>query len=44
VEKNILPHTGNPDDHFWMALLLAAAGIGLILLIEVVLAKNRKSG
>ena len=43
VEKNILPSTGNPADHVWMALLLAAAGIGLILLIEVVLAKNRKS-
>jgi putative membrane protein len=44
VEKNILPATGNPADHFWMALLLAAAGIGLILLIEVVLATYRKSG
>lgn len=44
VEKNVLPVTRNPADHFWMALLLAAAGIGLILLIEVVLAKNRKSG
>lgn len=43
VEKNILPHTGYSADHIWMALLLAAAGIGLILLIEVVLAKNRKS-
>jgi putative membrane protein len=44
VEKNILPVTGHSANHFWMALLMAAAGMALILLIEIVLAKNRKSG
>lgn len=43
VEKNILPSAGNVGDHLWMALLMAAAGIALIFLIEVVLTKNRKS-
>lgn len=43
VEKNILPSAGNAGDHLWMALLMAAAGIALIFLIEVVLTKNRKS-
>lgn len=40
VEKNILPSLGNPDDRFWMALVMGALGIGLILLIELVLAKK----
>ena len=35
VEKNILPSPGNSADQFGMALLLAAAGIALILLIEL---------
>lgn len=43
VEKNILPSVGNAGDHLWMALLMVAAGIVLIFLIEVVLTKNRKS-
>jgi putative membrane protein len=43
VEKNILPTLGNADDKFWMALLMAAAGIALILLIELILAKNPPS-
>ena len=40
VEKNILPSLGNADDHFWMALLMAAIGIALIILIELVLSKK----
>jgi len=43
VEKNILPSLSNADDRFWMALLMAAAGIALILLIELILAKNPPS-
>lgn len=35
VEKNILPSPGNSADQFGMALLLAAVGIALILLIEL---------
>lgn len=40
VEKNVLPSLGNADDRFWMALLMVAAGIAVILLIELVLAKK----
>ena len=43
VEKNILPSLGNSDDRFWMALLMVGAGIALILLIELILAKNPKN-
>ena len=43
VEKNILPSLGNADDRFWMALLMVGAGIALILLIELILAKNPKN-
>ncbi|MEN8201272.1 MAG: DUF368 domain-containing protein [Bacteroidota bacterium] len=43
VEKNILPSLNNGDDRFWMAMLLVTAGIGLILLIELVLAKKPAS-
>lgn len=43
VEKNILPSAGNPGDHLWLALLIAAAGIALIFIIEIVLTKNRES-
>ncbi len=43
VEKNILPSAGNPGDHLWMALLLAAAGIALILFIEIGLTQNKTS-
>jgi len=42
VEKNILPSPGIPESQFWMALLLAAAGIALILLIEIGLSRNKK--
>ena len=42
VEKNILPSPGSPENQFWMALLLAAAGIALILLIEIGLTRNKK--
>ena len=40
VEKNVLPSLGQADDRFWIALLMALVGIGLILLIEVVLTKK----
>jgi len=40
VEKNILPSLSNPDDKFWMALLMVAAGILLIFLIEFILTKK----
>jgi putative membrane protein len=42
VEKNVLPVPAEAGDHFWMALLMMAAGIGAILLIELILAKNRE--
>jgi len=41
VEKNILPSLGNPDDRFWFALLMAAAGIALILIVEIGLTRNK---
>jgi putative membrane protein len=37
VEKNVMPALGNPDDRFWLALLMALAGITLIVMIELVL-------
>ena len=40
AEKNILPSLNSTDDRFWMALLIAAAGIVFILLIELILAKK----
>lgn len=40
VERNILPSLSSGDDRFWMALMLAAAGISLILVIELILAKK----
>lgn len=43
VEKNILPSIGNPGDQFWMAMLMAAAGIALILVVEIGLTRNKKS-
>jgi putative membrane protein len=42
VEKNILPAPGAADDHFWTALLMMAAGIAIILLIELILPKKRE--
>ncbi len=43
VEKNILPSLGNSADQFGMALLLAATGIALILLIELGLTGKKTS-
>ena len=43
VEKNILPSLGNPGDQFWLALLMTAAGIALILLVEIGLTRNKKT-
>jgi putative membrane protein len=40
VEKNILPAAGNPDHSIWYAVLMASIGIGLILLIELILARR----
>lgn len=40
VEKNILPSISNTEDRFWMALLMVATGIVLILLIELILTKK----
>jgi len=42
VEKNVLPVPGSADDKFALALLMMAAGIGIILLIELILPKTRK--
>jgi putative membrane protein len=40
VEKNIMPTLGNADDRVWMAILMAALGIALIVLIELVLTRK----
>lgn len=40
VEKNILPSIGNGQDMFWMAMLMAALGMALILIIELVLTRK----
>ena len=42
VEKNILPSLGDGTDQFWIAILMAAIGIALILGIELGLTKNKK--
>lgn len=42
VEKNVLPVPGAADDQFALALLMMAAGIGIILLIELILPKSRE--
>jgi len=41
VEKNILPSAGNPEHTIWMALLMAAAGILVILAVELILPKDQ---
>jgi len=41
VEKNILPVPSVPEDQFWCAILMVAAGIGIILLIELILPRSR---
>lgn len=43
TEKNVLPALGDGVDQFWLALMLAAAGIALILLIELGLTSNKKA-
>ena len=43
IEKNILPSVVNPGDQFWMALLMAIAGIALILIIEIGLTRNKNT-
>lgn len=42
LEKNILPVVGDQGDRFWMALLMAAVGIGIILAIELVLPGSKE--
>jgi putative membrane protein len=42
VEKNVLPVPGAADDHFALALLMMAAGIGIILLVELILPKSHE--
>ena len=42
VEKNILPSPGHVDQQFWMALLMAFAGIVVILAIEIILFRKRE--
>jgi putative membrane protein len=44
VEKNILPSMGNPEHTVWMALLMAAAGIMVILAVELILPGDRIKG
>ena len=41
VEKNVLPAPGVTDDQLWMALLMMASGIGIILLVELILPKSQ---
>lgn len=41
AERNVLPSVSNGGDQLWLALLMAAAGICLILLVEIGLAKNK---
>jgi len=41
LEKNVVPSVSSADDRFWIALLMAAAGILAILLIELGLARSR---
>ncbi|MDX2430840.1 MAG: DUF368 domain-containing protein [Bacteroides sp.] len=43
IEKNIVPSLDQPGDLVWMALLMAALGIGLIVLLELVLSKKDPS-
>lgn len=43
VENNILPALGDSADQFWLAVLMAVAGIAVILIIEIGLATNKSS-
>jgi putative membrane protein len=40
VEKNVWPVLENPDNRFWLAILMALSGMALIILIELVLPKK----
>ncbi|MBN2697703.1 MAG: DUF368 domain-containing protein [Bacteroidales bacterium] len=42
VEKNILPDPGNPGSFFWLALLMAAAGILLTFAIELLASRSAR--
>lgn len=42
LEKNVVPSISSADDRFWMALLMAATGIVVILLIELGLSGSRR--
>ena len=42
VEKNVLPVPGAPEDQFLVALLMMAAGIGIIFIIELILPKRKE--
>jgi len=44
VEKNIMPSAGNPADQVGWAILMLLAGIGLIILIELVLNRPKADG
>lgn len=37
IEKNIIPVISDPSDQFWLAILMAVAGIAIILVIELIL-------
>jgi putative membrane protein len=41
AERNVLPSVGDGGDQLWLALLMAAAGIYLILTVEIGLARNK---
>ncbi|MDX2430733.1 MAG: hypothetical protein QNK35_07360, partial [Bacteroides sp.] len=41
IEKNIIPSLDQPADMVWMALLMAALGIGVIVLLELILSKSK---
>lgn len=41
VEQNVLPVLRDSGDRFWMALLLMGAGIAVILVIELLLTRDR---
>lgn len=43
VEKNILPHISETNDHFFAGILFFLLGIAVIVLIELVLGKSKSS-
>ncbi len=43
VEKNILPVPGSADDQLMLALVMMAAGMGIIFIIELILPGKRES-